>query len=368
METPRSPVDLTSPWLTMALREANVLSTGGVKAFECIPLGGEKGFYGQIVRLKLTYDPPETGGPRTLIAKFSSGNPEMRQRPSTKASYEREVRFYQTMAVESSLPVPTCYHSSIDIKSGWHVLLLEDLAPAKSGSRIDGCSRTQAETAIKHIAEFHAHWWEDPRLDDLDWLASAPKAPADAHLAELHEKWWTAFLREVGHELPGAVMEIGESLGEQRGPITRHLWAERPRTLIHSDYQLENLLFGADATSFFVVDWQFVKHGRGIWDVAYFLSENLLPADRRAVEMDLLRGYVRVLSDHGVSTYSFEDAMHDYKLSLLHRLGALISTIAAMPFTEEQIKMHVDVLLPRTISAILDHDAGSVLCSSQQGH
>ena len=35
---------------------------------------------------------------------------------------------------------------------------------------------------------------------------------------------------------------------------------------------------------------------------------------------------------------------------------------------EEQIKMHVDVLLPRTISAILDHDAGSVLCSSKQGH
>jgi aminoglycoside/choline kinase family phosphotransferase len=352
----------------MVLRKANVLSTGTVKAFEYTSLGGEKGFYGQIVRLKLTYDPPETGGPPTVIAKFSSGNPEMRQRPNTKASYEREVRFYQTMAVESCLPVPTCYHGSVDTKSGWHVLLLEDLAPASSGSRIDGCSRTRAETAIKHIAHFHAHWWEDPRLDDLDWLAAAPKASVDAQLAELHEKWWPAFLREVGHELPGMVMEIGESLGEQRGPIARHLFMERPRTLIHSDYQLENLLFGADPTSFFVVDWQFVKRGRGIWDVAYFLSENLVPADRRAIEMDLLRGYVRILSDHGVSTYSFEDAMHDYRLSLLHRLGALISTIAAMPFTEEQIKFHVDVLLPRTISAILDHDAGSVLRSSQQGH
>ena len=65
------------------------------------------------------------------------------------------------------------------------------------------------------------------------------------------------------------------------------------------------------------------------------------------------------------TTYSFEDAMHDYKLSLLHRLGALISTISVMPFTEEQIKMHVDVLLPRAVSAILDHDAGSALFHSQ---
>jgi hypothetical protein len=114
------------------------------------------------------------------------------------------------------------------------------------------------------------------------------------------------------------------------------------------------MLFGADGGAFYVVDWQFVKRGRGIWDVAYFLSQNLVPNDRRAIEMDLLRDYVRILIDRGVTTYSFEDAWHDYKLSLLHRLGALISTIAAMPFTEEQIKMHVDVLLPRAISAILD--------------
>ena len=367
MEIPHSPADLSSQWLTVALRKANALSAGAVKAFEPMPVERGKGFYGQIVRLKLTYDPPESGGPPTVIAKFSSGNPEMRQRPNTRASYEREVRFYQTIAVESTLPVPTCYHSSVDIESGWHVLLLEDLAPARSGSRIDGCSLIEAETAIKHIAGFHAHWWEDPRLDNLEWLAVAPQVSDDAQLAELHQKWWPAFLREVGPELPGIVMEIGESLGEQRGSIARHLFMERPRTLIHSDYQLENLLFGVEATSFFVVDWQFAKRGRGIWDVAYFLSENLSPADRREVEMDLLRGYVRVLSDRGVSTYSLEDAMRDYKLSLLHRLGALISTIAAMPFTEEQIKMHVDVLLPRTVSAILDHDAGSVLCGSQQG-
>jgi len=265
------------------------------------------------------------------------------------------------MAAESGLPVPTCYHASIDIESGWHVILLEDLAPARSGSRIHGCSPTEAETAVQQIARFHARWWEDPRLDDFDWLAAAPQAPGDAQLAEVHTNCWPAFLQKVGDKLPNTVMEMGESLGEQRGPIARRLFAERPRTLIHSDYHLENLLLDKEANSFYVVDWQFVKRGRGMWDVAYFLSQNLRPADRRAVEMDLLRSYMGILGDRGTARYSLDDAKHDYKLSLLHRLGALITTIASMPFTKEQTQMHIDVLLPRIIAAIQDHDAGSLL-------
>lgn len=367
MDIPHSPADLSSSWLTMALRHGHAIGTGAVSEFEYSSLEAGKGFYGQIVRLKLTYDRPETDGPRTIITKFSSSNPEMRQRPNTKASYEREVRFYQKMAKESLLPVPTCYHADVDTKSGWHVLLLQDLAPARSGSRTKGCSLTQARTAIEHIARFHAHWWENPRLNNLDWLADAPGAPGDAERAQLHEQWWPALIREVGKPLPDEVMEIGELLGEHRGRIARHLFTNAPRTLLHADYQLENLMFGHTGEgSFFVVDWQFVKRGRGIWDVAYFLSQNLVPADRQAIEMDLLHDYLRILDDHGVRNYSFDDAMYDYRISLLHRFGALISTIAAMPFTKKQIRMHVDVLLPRTIAAVLDHDCRSLLDSGSQ--
>jgi hypothetical protein len=348
----------------MALQKANALGAGEIKAFEPSALEVGKGFYGKLVRLTLQYDPPETSGPRTLIAKFSSDNPEMRERPNTKASYEREIHFYQEIASGSPIPVPTCYYGRVDMASGWHVLLLEDLAPARSGSRLDGCSQTEAGAAIAHIARFHAHWWENPALGNLNWLADRPGAPSDAQVAERHEEWWPAFLLEVEYQLPDAVMEIGQRLGEQRGRIARHLFAGRPRTLIHSDYHLDNLLFGEDGTSLFVVDWQFVKHGRGIWDVAYFLSQNLAPADRQAIEMDLLSDYIAILNHHGVQTYSLGDAIRDYRLSFLHRLGALISTIAAMPFTREQIRFHTDVLLPRIVAAILHHDCRSLLGST----
>lgn len=253
------------------------------------------------------------------------------------------------------------------MKSGWHILLLEDLAPARSGSRTKGCSPTEAQIAIHHIARFHAHWWENPRLDNSDWLAGAPGVPGDTELAHFRDQLWPAFLNKVSIPLPDEVMENGELLGEYKGRIARHLFTKKPETLIHADYHLENMIFGTSGEeAFFVVDWQFVKRGRGIWDVAYFLSQNLAPEDRQAIEMDLLHDYMRILEDCGVRNYSFDDAMYDYRLSLIHRFGNLITTIAAMPFTEEQIRMHVDELLPRNISAILDHDCHSLLDSGSQ--
>jgi hypothetical protein len=363
MEIPRSPADLSPGWLTRALQYGQATGTGAVSEFKCSYLESGTGLYGQIFRLKLTYDPPESVGPRTIIAKFSSSNPAMRQRPNTRASYEREVRFYQEAAQESPIPVPTCYYADVDMESGWHILLLEDLAPAHSGSRSRGCSRNEARIAIRQIARFHAHWWENPGLDKFKWL-SGTQFPGDAELARFREQLWPAFLRKVNTRLPDEVIRIGEMLGEYKGRITRHLFAQKPQTLVHGDYQLENMMFGtAGEENFFVVDWQLVKRGCGIFDVAYFLSQSLTQEDRKAIEMNILHDYLRILDDYGVRDYSFDDALYDYRLSLIHRFGNLITTVTTMPFTEEQIMMHVDVLLPRIIPALLDHDCHLLLDS-----
>ena len=331
MVIPHSPADLSSGWLTLALRRGQAIGAG-------------------------------------VVSEFSSGNPEMRQRPNTRISYEREVRFYQNMAKGSLLPIPTCYYADVDAESGWHVILLEDLSPASPVPQGTACSPDQARTAVRHIAQFHAHWWENPILDNLDWMTDASGTPDD-ELARLHERWWPVFIRAVGDQLPNDVTEIGELLGKERGRIARHLFADRPRTLLHGDYAQGNLMFGdAAERSFFVIDWQFVTRGRGIWDVANFLLRSLEPADRQAIEMDLLQNYVAILDDRGVRDYSLGAAMYDYRISLLRRFGADISTIAAMPFTKKQIRRHVDRSLPRTFSALVDHDCRSLLGGEPRLH
>ena len=141
------------------------------------------------------------------------------------------------------------------------------------------------------------------------------------------------------------------------------LFGGSPRTLIHRDYHLNNMVFGEPgATSpFSVFDWQSLSFGRGVWDVAYFMCQSLDVETRRSTEEDLLLTYHQSLLEGGVRGYSFETCMRDFRLALLQRFGSLISTIAAMPFAPEQIQRHIDVLLPRNIAAVLDHDAGALL-------
>ena len=361
MKIPTGPETLTADWLIVALREGHVINKEKVVSFQAGPLAENQGFYGQISRLTLAYDVAETDAPRSLIAKFSSATPEMRQRAIS--SYEREVGFYRHLAHQTTLPTPTCYYGDIDLDTGWHILLLEDLAPARSGSRVAGCSPDQAALAVHQIAKFHVGWWEAPELAAIPWLPDTSATFDYDGLEARHNQWWPDFYGQAKHRLPKLIKNLGEGLGQHRGDIMRHLFNTPPRTLTHADYQLDNLIFGTPegGIPFAVVDWQFIRRGRGVWDVAYFLSQNLAPEDRRAVEIDLLTAYHQILVDNGVQGFSFEQCLHDYRLSLLHRFGALISTIAAMPFSREQRQMHIDILLPRNIAAIIDHKADQLL-------
>lgn len=361
MKIPAVAEDLDAAWLTQALRRSGALQRAAVVSFEVGLVAGAEGFMGELRRLRPTYDLTEPGAPASLIVKLSSKTPEIRQRAPTRLAYQREVRFYQRLADQTSLPTPRCYYADVDAESGLHVLLLEDLAAGRVGSSVAGCSSEQAELAVLEIGRFHAAWWEAPELEGLDWLVDPGVDPRALH--EAHERWWPDFLAQAGHQLPDRAREIGARLGEHRARIMRHLTRTPPRTLIHADYKLDNLVFGNGwgGAPLVVLDWQLMRRGRGVFDVAFFLSQSLEPQERRAVEQDLVSAYHRILLEAGVRGYSFEQCLQDYRISLLQRFGALISTIAAMPFTREQIEMHMDVLLPRCCAAMLDHEVGGLL-------
>ena len=74
--------------------------------------------------------------------------------------------------------------------------------------------------------------------------------------------------------LPDSLHDSGSRLGEHRGEILRRL-NSRPRTLVHGDYHLDNLMFGEEVDQIAIVDWQFLSKGRGIWDVGLFLCQSL---------------------------------------------------------------------------------------------
>ena len=364
MKIPISPGDLTSEWLTQALREGGAVNQATVTSVAAHAMGDEEGLTGsgQVARLRVTYDRAEADAPQTLIAKLSSPDPIFRALLHSLEFYGREVRFYQELANQVALRTPHCYYSALDSETGLCVLLLEDLAPIRSGGKNYAfCSLEEAELAIAEIARFHATWWESPRLAKLTWLRREAQFYQGLH--EAYRQRWTSFTATVGHTLPEAVLAIGERFGRNPGDYW-HVMLEPPQTIIHWDFNLGSLLFlgtSGDRLSLAVIDWQTVSIGRSLFDVAQFLGRHLSPENRRAKETALLKMYHSILAENGVQGYSFDQCWHDYRLFMLTDLWKAVFFIGGERTPKAQVDAFSNVVLPGCCTALLDLNVGELL-------
>jgi aminoglycoside/choline kinase family phosphotransferase len=319
---------LTAEWLSAAL--GMELQSFGVEA-------RYTGFIGETVRLNL--------GKRTLIAKFPTQNAERRAHFAAIGMYEREIRFYEHIAPRIELRTPTCYFSAYDDTSGLGVLLLEDFAPAKSGSRLDGCTIEEAQRAIRAIASLHTAWWESPEIATMDWLnRHDPKSVLQRFLDT-----WDVFRSK---DVPASSVAIGARLTKNIALLDA-LW-DAPRTLIHRDYQLDNIFFMGEETA--IIDWQLIAPGRGVFDVAMFLCWNTPPEFRRQHEMSLLRMYHTLLLEADIGDYPFETCLRDYRLSMLICLMRVVPMLGSDLIEEEHLLTTLHTLLARASAAIIDLD------------
>jgi hypothetical protein len=359
MELPSGPQAVTVEWLTHALRERGIISQAKVKSFETVALGDEQGITGQLARLILSYDTNEENAPQSLIAKFPAIDSAARN--TYRGHYVREVRFYEEMASKVKLRTPHCYYSTLDVNTLEFVLLLEDLAPARSGDWEAGCSLEQAELAIRQIAEFHATWWESPELSKMTWLPQPSKANY-SQSQERYKRQWQPFLKKMAGKFPDTLLTIGDRLGEHYVSVMEQM-QEPPRTIIHNDYQLGNLFLASpeSGSPLVVIDWQTIAVGLGAFDVAYFLGGNIDSKDRSAKEMDLLRIYHSILVGNGVQDYTFDQCFNHYRLCMLRNLIRYVLVVGGDNLTTEQEQLFCNAIVPRYIAAVLDLNVGELL-------
>jgi hypothetical protein len=361
-DIPGGPEQLTPEWLTNALRETAVIKEGAVTSFESTIIGEGAGFMGQLAQLALRYEPSNADGPRSLIAKFPSAYPENRSLANMFRFYEIETRFYQEIADEVELRTPRSYFSALDPETQDFVLLLEDLAPARVGDQLAGCSPEQAALAVRRLAEFHATWWENPRLAEIDWLP-ATNEPTRAQLTQAgYQLAWGPFVDGFGDQVPPSVLETGERFGQNVAKLMDHL-AQPPRTIMHADYRLDNLFFatpeGGDPLA--VIDWQLCQRGRGTFDIAYFVTFTLTPEERQSKEIILLRDYHRMLTENGVTNYDFDDCWLDYRLSTLFCWLYAVIDLGGIEPANERGRALVMQDLHRAAAAVTDLNAAELM-------
>lgn len=310
---PTSCDDVTPAWLTEALGGPQALGGAVVTGFEASRIGEGVGFMAIVNRLDLTYDRAAPAAPASVIAKFASPDPGARQIAQTFRHYEKEVRFYESMAHLSPMRSPRAYVRELDLPSGDFFLLMEDLSHLTNGDQLGGLSVPQARLAIQALARQQARWWEAPELHAMDWLPPF-EDPGMLVLEDVFQQCWEPYAAFMGERLPAAMRPVGAALSTRIRAMLRTL-SQGPVTLVHGDYRADNLFFGDDGLT--VVDWQIVLRGRGAFDLAYFLTGNLTVEDRQANETELVQLYHSTLRENGVTGYSAADAWRDYRFCAL---------------------------------------------------
>ncbi len=358
LSMPESFADITPAWLTKALRAGGAIQTAAVVSCEKQTIGEGVGFMGQLARCNLTYDRQDDGAPATVVAKLPAPAPENRTIAGLFNFYEIETSFYRELAARTPLKTAASYYGAFQAEGKKFVLLLEDLPPS-TVDQVSGCGETQAAVAVSELAKLHGTSWESPKLASLAWLPRS-NDPARAMLAQgAYQQAWAPFVQAFGANLPPAMLDLGERFGPKVTAVMDQLGGS-PWTLIHGDYRLDNLFF-APNDSLTVIDWQIISRGRGAFDLAYFLTGSLTPANRRAWEMELLHEYHRLLQDEGVKGYEFERLYEDYRRSVLFSFLYAVIVLGQLDTNNERGLAVFQATLERTVTAILELNAGELL-------
>jgi len=317
------PEQVTVEWLTRVLRHAGDLGPEEcVTSFEAEPVG--TGQVGRNVRFRLV----GTGsGPSSVVAKFPSDDPLSRATGVSQSNYLREVAFYRELRTRVDIRTPRCLFAAFDPERSDFVLVMEDLAPARPGDQIRGCTAPEAALALEELAKLHAPCWADPSLGRIEWLSRT--TPESARLLQaFYQAVWPGFLARFGERLSREALTAAERLRETVGAWA--LSAQGPITVTHGDYRLDNLLFGTreGGPPLAVVDWQTPGEGFALSDAAYFLGAGLPVEERRRHERELLREYHRALRTRGVSGYSWDRCWEDYRRFTWS--GVVMAVVASM--------------------------------------
>ena len=310
-------------WLTERLLAA------GFKGCEVASLSNETIGTGQTAacsRIAISYAHPDSDAPATLIAKYPSASDLSRDSAVAMGIYRREVEFYRDVAPKLTMALPAIYYADIDAQGAHFLILMEDLAPAEPGDQLKGCTPEVAHAAVMELVGLQAPTWCDAQLARR---LTEPEGGFFSDMHGLYNQMLPGFLDRFAGSLTADEVAIISQVGASpAAPLFQPMGT--PFCLEHRDYRLDNLLIDetADPPRVIVVDWQGLRMGRPLNDVALCLAGGLDPVVRRRVEEDILRAYHAALLNAGVTDLDWASCWQEYRRASFAGFG--LTVVAAM--------------------------------------
>lgn len=206
---------------------------------------------------------------------------------------ETEIRFYRQLSPQLAGGVPTHLGSAFDAPTGRFVLVLEDLAarPCEFPDTLHPFSTDQACLLVELLAQLHARCYGRLRDASYTWLHSGSTDPS----VPLVPAMLRTSLRRLANRTDIPVHE-GDFIVEQYPAVARIIDTP-PHTVLHGDAHPGNTYFRAGRAG--LLDWQAVRRGHPMRDIAYTLITSMTTSDRQTWQRELLDTYRHALAACG---------------------------------------------------------------------
>ena len=321
---------MTPNELTTLLYQADALQQGSVIEVQTTE---NEAFNSHVQHLKVSYSPdavPQV--PTELVLKKNVPTEWGRE------AGRSEVAFYQLIAQDAQRFPMIIPHvvATYDEQTGDSLLLLQDLSathhlPITRQQQIQH-EVMPAETTLHQIVEtlatFHAAWWEHPQLGTYPIELDADfqdEAHFRAYCLEMNQNWQSCLAAE-GNWLPqDVVYDISEMIRLLPGAWERYLAKRFPThhqlTFLHTDAYLANFLVPRtdEGGIVYMMDWQGPNIGIGVFDLVMMCASFWTSAQRQENKREetMLRRYLATLHAHGVTNYTWDQLLEDYRLMIL---------------------------------------------------
>ncbi|KRF21123.1 hypothetical protein ASG90_01575 [Nocardioides sp. Soil797] len=334
--------------LDAALREAGGLSDDSrVREVAARPLGA--GQLADSFRVELQYAGPS--GPASVFVKMPSSDADSAATAARIGAYERECRFYRDLLPRLDVRTPRLL-GLVTGDDGDPGLVLEDLSGrTRPLDQLRDGTVEQARSVAAQLAGLQAPFWDE---EEAVGGAGLFYNRIDDHIEGLAERYlisWDKHSETVGAGLDAAqremVLRFGEKVLDWAATVTG------PRTLVHQDLRLDNLLWGEGGA--WLVDWQTLAWTTPAWDLAFYLGSALEPEPRRQIERELVQRHVDALHERGVRGWSHEAAWVEHRRLSGSVLLAMVAALGFVQPTERGFTMFAS-LVQRGAQLAIDHD------------